>query len=139
MTGNNNKFLEHQVRKFKTTAYILPIKTGEESTIKLIKLNRLLRLLFKTSCSLTSLCMKHLSYTKVGQSLGTHWPQPWSTVQLLMWQKSQHVRFYLSCKSQSGSQEVQSMRHYTPHKLSQSEHSTQKTLSHWLFQDQLST
>lgn len=76
MTGNTNKLLVYQVRKFKTTACILPIKTEEESTIKLTKLNRLLKLLFKTSRSLTSLLIMHLSYTKVGHSLETHWSQP---------------------------------------------------------------
>ena len=75
MTGNTNKWLVYQVRKFKTTACILPMKTEAASMIKLTKMNRLLNLLFKTLCSLTSLFIMHLSYTKVGQSLETHWSQ----------------------------------------------------------------
>lgn len=100
--------------------FILSIKTKEESMIKLTKLNRLLNLFFKAlwnTGNLTSLFIMHLSCTNVGQSSETHWSQPLRDVQLLMCQKIQHVRFYLSCKSQSGSQEVQSMGHYTPHKL----------------------
>lgn len=74
MTGNTNKLLVYWVRKFRT-ACIFPVKT-EESMIKLTKPNRLLNWLFKTWCSLTSLFIMHLSYTKVGQSLETHWSQP---------------------------------------------------------------
>lgn len=74
---NTNKLLIYQVKKFKTTACILPVKTEEESTIKLSKLNRFLNLLFKTCCSLTSLVTMHSSDPKVGQSLEPIGLSPW--------------------------------------------------------------
>lgn len=77
-TGNTNKLLVYQVREFMTTAHILPIKTEEESTIKLTKPSRLPNSPFKTWSSLTPLFTMYFSHTKVGQRWESHWPQPLS-------------------------------------------------------------